>query len=450
MTDAIPDGELRTDPPITDSATLWLGERERIWSDILPLAINYFAPTARFSPAKAQLLARGDIEADDWKAYVRGLLADATDLLDVVRAIIRSPNFRYQRENVESVGNLRGRLDFIKYSRSRNRREVPRRYPIQEIGRAPSTPENLLAATALESMLENIRDVLSLNRLETTGPEARWAKDLESALGDVSGTSQLKELRAKARASLDAGQESFLLEQVRIRLKAGHASGQHYESLCSWADRALLRRSILESGSEPALIYGEAFDDRLFELWVLAQVLLAMSAWLGPPTMIDWTLSMKPNRGPWASWASAGWSIWYRPRLTSLGCGDTAWDMGGEPDIVLIHEAASRSRRLMLVDAKRRRTEGRPSELLYKLLGYFENLPDLNPLCGGIVYWSPDGFRESPSSSQRSSFHRVETRPEAPRTGQMLAVGVSPADALGTQRALNLLIHVARQVTGAP
>ena len=441
---------IATDPPDqaeantpSKSNAMWALERDLIWAEVLPVVINYFAPTARYDPVRANLLQRGSADVDDWKAYVRGLLADADDLIPIVQRVLLRPNFQYERQELESVGSPRGRLDVVAYARSRSRREVPRRYPIHEVNRVPSTPENLLAAASVSRMLADIEWVLSSQLLATSGPEYRWASRIESSLRDLITAPTLRELRSKALTMLEIGQDGFLLEQVENRVRAGHAEGGPYQWLCEWAECALVRRSILASGQEPALIYGEGFDDRLFELWVLAKTLQAMSARFGPPSRVNWTMSNAAASGPWAKWESNGWSLWYQPRLDALGCGDTGWHMTGYPDVVLMHEGAGQESQVMLIDAKRRRSSDRPSDLLYKLLGYFENLPGLNHLYGGIVYWNPEGFIEVPGAVHSGSLYEVATTTCSHRSGRMIATGISPADEGGSNRAFELLTQLA-------
>jgi hypothetical protein len=105
----------------------------------------------------------------------------------------------------------------------------------------------------------------------------------------------------------------------------------------------------------------------------------------------------------------------------------------GIPDLAIVVERIGEPPAVILVDPKLRERDSAPSEEIYKLLGYFENLRrDLRP-SGAIIFYSPQGPR----------VFKLENDEDA----QLLAVGVDPADlaaaTISFQRLGELVINAA-------
>jgi hypothetical protein len=166
--------------------------------------------------------------------------------------------------------------------------------------------------------------------------------------------------------------------------------------------------------------YDQRFDTKLFEIWMLNRLERALAPSLGEAiTRPLWDRGANPTylwkQGP------ATVALHFQRSLTG-GTTGSVWRrvdppgvFDGVPDITVVVSTTRSGESLAYVDAKLRQRDERPTEELYKLLGYFDNTGSNAARRGAIVYYKLDGLA-------------VETFVDD-AAGQMLAVGVEPSRA---------------------
>ncbi|MGY1635428.1 hypothetical protein ACI78V_02090 [Geodermatophilus sp. SYSU D00742] len=442
------------------SGTLGAPARSAAVASALPLVATYFVEGTTFSLTDAPRAATerrplgADITSTDrilGAIRLRVALLAGRRLANVCRSVASTPNFRYQRRSEEHVGQLRGRLDVVRHLRERGRVTVPRRYPVHVIRRDSSTPENILVAFALRWMLREIDGVIALLSPPAGSPEGRELAALRSDLIRLHGLPLVQD--AVSAADRVRGREALtgLLERVEARLAAGHVNRPGaYVELTHWVRDALSGQPVVRPGEVSAAFYGEEFDTRLFELWCLAKLAEALTEVLGEPIQarIDFT---QRDRLPVYVFPAGDCraEVYFQASLKALTGADALWvyapgdrPLAGIPDLAVRCVRADRAVSVLL-DAKLRQRQGPPSEEIYKILGYFANMPEsVGPeRLGGIVFHDPTGFRAS--DSRRRYTLRQGT------AGFLEAVGIDPADDPGSREAFLLLAElVVRAVEG--
>jgi hypothetical protein len=367
----------------------------------LPLLATYFEsgdPT-RLSESRAVGEDELTEEAMAWAIRLRVALAAARRAEAVLRAVAVHPSFRYSRVNEETVGAVKGRLDLERYIKQRARRDVPQRYPVRVVRRSLATPENALLVWAVGTVAAMLREAPA-----TAVPRnSAEAAELHERLSTLTRTMHNPLFEGAIRDASDVARRDEvddLIEVVSDRLDSARvANVDAYRELLRFVGD--LRRPFAGAGARSTWLgYDERFDSKLYEIWMLHQLLGALTRALGAPDAGPQPLTTR-GKAPTASWrlgpltlhlhfqisllnAHAAGTVWrYQPKGTPLaGYVDTACIIDGGP----------LGRAAVLIDAKLRQRTGPPSEELYKLLGYFENLAELDYPSGAIVYYSPDAI----------------------------------------------------------
>jgi len=428
----------------------------------LPLVATYFVrrgtlaleAVPRLAALTEQTLRRGTRADDPVLAALRlrvALVAGGR-LLDLLRKVVASANFRYERVRDEHVGHLHGQLDVVRYVKERGRRTVPRRYPVRDLRRSSVTPENVLAAFALLWFLQELDTATAVVAPPHDSPEAQATTAIRADLKRIGTNHVLRGAETAAKQVRRRESLPALLDTVEARIRAGHVTRPTaYLALTGWVRQSLLGRPLAEPGDLEAVFYGPEFDDRLFELWCLAKTGEALTIMFGEPRERPAHL-LDRSPDPLYVWEAGAdlVDVFFQPSLERLTGHRNRWRYrdGGRsfrafPDVGVRCRHVDGSQDVVLLDAKLRRRAGPPSEEIYKLLGYFANT-DGFPVClGGIVFHDPTGYT-SPRGARRYSL--VE-RPEDSR-GHVEAVGVDPGDTAGTADAFAVLAGLVLEATG--
>jgi hypothetical protein len=425
----------------------------------LPLLATYFSAADSWR-LRTQPALSAEIEADQELARavrLRVLLGLGRELIEIVTTIVEQPSFRYGRQSEYSVGVVSGRLDVPRYVRSRGQVESPRRYPIHQVERHLATPENVLAAAALEALTQDLADAPT-HVLEQAGPERREIGEIQATLARLGQLPLLAELRAEGRRSADRRHLERLCALVARRLERREiAHPQPYENLVAWvAD--LLAGSCAKPGSQPWAFYEESFDARLFEIWLLSSVLRALEEKYGEPEGDSIRPLWERDEKPQAAWTTAAGRIelFFQREAKTVGM-QGRWKVRGTdhrvraiPDLVLRLTTPDRTR-CIVIDAKLRRHQplpqaageplNLPSEEIYKMLGYFEQLrPEPGPV-GYLVYYTP-GFARTATLESGSG--------EELGDGTLALAGVDPALVEDSQAAMHTLTDLVAELLGEP
>ncbi|MGE0308926.1 MAG: hypothetical protein AB7Q27_24590, partial [Acidimicrobiia bacterium] len=322
-----------------------------------------------------------------------------------------------------SVGALRGPLDTQRYIRSRTRPESPRRYPVRVVHRRFDTDENVLTTYAVMHLDRDLA-AAPVHLLPTNAPERR---EIERGRSTVIGWLRhpaLSESTARARDVHRRRDLLRLVDRAQARVESGRvAAPARYRDLIDWMKARAAADAGATAGDIAWAFYDERFDTKLFEIWSLARLTVALEAVLGVPTDAAASLFERASRAI-RSWdfGSVRVDLHYQPALAKLTDQPTTWRykepndaaLSGFPDIAVSVRPAVGERFAVLIDPKLRQRKAAPTEELYKLLGYFGNLPEQTPR-GAIIFYAPGAPR----------VYRLEgSTPDA----QLLAVGIDPAD----------------------
>lgn len=437
------------DDDLADGGRLSVTGRRAAISAALPLLATYFADAPTWAlETQTQLHAGpaddGRREVDDLASALRlrAGLAAAARLLAVLRRITARPTFRYTQTASESVGAVRGRLDLARYSRSRGRLDVPRRYPVRQVTREEATPENILAAYAAQWI---DRDLGATPRrlLPAGAPERRQLDATRLALRNATRRPGMTSATEQAQRVWRRGALVALLDRVDARLRSGRVSPlQPYQELADWVRSTIDRQALADPGEIEWAFYDGRFDTKLFEIWTLQQLAAALTALLGPPISDPPVLSLRGAR-PLFSWHTGAGALhlYFQPSLLALGSSDVIWrfqpgdrPLAGYPDLAVTATRVDGTRGLALLDPKLRQRRGAPTEEIYKLLGYFAHLNLGARALGAIIYYSPGVARRFSLSSAEG--------------GVVEAVALDPADATVSAGGLARLTDLALRTTG--
>jgi hypothetical protein len=323
---------------------------------------------------------------------LRHAIAVSSLLPDVIQAIETRLSHESSLVRVESRGTIRGRLDVPRYlSRRATLRSFPRLYPVVRSQFTYGTPENLLARLGLSESRSALRDNPFTRKTAESvavGELLLWATD---------------HLRRRPWDELpDPGTRQRLLNETVARVRRRQTGNDHgYQLLLDWFDSWTLdlgrlgddRRDQLVAGLL-ALPFGDAFWEKVFEVWCLLLVSNALDA-LGWQR-IDGPKPLHVKGKPIYEYlSSTGDLISVRFQSQSpLPPGVWSYRGGGPlrgiPDISLAAEGGGPP---LLIDAKYRLIKSGAaltrSEETYKMLGYAENFranQGLDPFCAVLIF----------------------------------------------------------------
>jgi hypothetical protein len=368
---------------------------------------------------------------------MRVAIASAARLEGIVRRILARPTFSYATERDESVGAIRGKLDVPRYLRTRLRTESPRRYPIRVVRRRFVTPENVLAAAAIQSVGADLR-AAPIRLLPSRAPERTTIARYQASFSLLLRQSNLAEASLAARNIANAGQRRALIDRVRRRISSGHiAKPEPYRDLLDWARNFGDAGAGAVPGDIDWAFYDERFDTKLFELWSLFEFTEALTAKLGAPVLGPLPLFQR-DKSAIVTWKGGGstFRLFFQASFDRAGLGMPRWSftepeprpLGAIPDISLRMDLLGGRILVCLVDPKLRIREAAPTDEIYKLLGYFGNTKSDQPPLGAIIFYSPGSVRTYVL--------------EEPGGGRVTAIGTDPEDAAGVQTAFGTLVDL--------
>ncbi len=414
------------------SGRLTVEARDAATAAALPLLASYFATGADTLRSQHTLAIGPDDQLGDLLEFIqiRVLLAAAEQVEPMLRAVLDRPSFRYDRVKDESIGVIRGRLDTLTYLRRRHEVTAPRRFPVVNVVRSYVLPENVMATWAALAVAAALKR-LPLHRLPADAPERRRAERAGESLRRLAKHHAFAECAETATRVWRSESHSSLVERARSRIRAGRVpNAACYEALADWVDGFKPRDVALDPGNVAWLFYGEdSFDTRLFELWSLHQVIAALTEKLGAPTATR--LLVDRAQGAIAEWliGEVRIEVWFQAGFARINVGDPRWTyeprdqdeaqptgrFGGIPDISVVVQQPGQPRRPVLLDPKLRQRNTVPGAEIYKIIGYFGNLPSDTANRGAIIF-------HGPNRTQRS--YRITDG----GNGEILAVAVDPID----------------------
>lgn len=391
----------------------------RFIREALPLLSSYFySEEVVLEPVDLEI---GLDATDEYQTFanllrMRHAVACGLKLKPILEAVERGISHVPEIVRSESKGTVYGRLDIHLYL---NRRSAnmswPRYFPVLVAIDSPNTPENQLIAETLRQVARRLNEspvveasaerAYSLNLL-------RWTREqLHSEpwvhVAPVRGTERLRRETQHRLRKRQTGNEPAYLEFL------------------NWLNQWLFdpsRSSPDETESFVNLLLafpqGDFFEDRVFEIWCLHQLIesfrRAGAVVLAGPR----PLSQRSGRSTCLMrYGNYRFEVWFQLALPSAEANwrylSSGRPLAGIPDITVM---GSDGRRL-LIDAKRRDvvTNTRPEET-YKMLGYLENF---RSIFGPTPFWAVLCFL-----SERDLYTEIVTQ----SGNKLFLVGAHPED----------------------
>ena len=348
----------------------------RFIREALPLLSSYlYSEQVVLEPTDLEI---GLEMADEYEEFanllrMRHAVACGLRLKPILEAVERGVSNVSEIVRSESKGNIYGRLDIPLYlNRRSTNMSWPRSFPVLIAADTPNTPENQLIA---ETLREFVRRLNSSQVDEASAERAyclnllRWTREqLHSE-----PWSRVVPVRGVERLRREA--------EYRLRKRqTGNESA--YSQFLAWHSQWLFDATLSNPDQTEDFINvllafppGEFFEDRVFEIWCLYQVIesfrRAGAVVLNGPR----PLSERSSRSICElRYGNYRFEIWFQKSLPTSAA---QWQyvhsgraLVGIPDVTVIGDDGRR----LLIDAKRREvlTQTRPEET-YKMLGYLEN-----------------------------------------------------------------------------
>jgi hypothetical protein len=348
----------------------------RFIREALPLLSSYlYSEQVTLEPTEIE---SGTEPPDEYQEFasqlrMRHAVACGLRLKPILEAVERGASHVSEIIRSESKGDILGRLDISVYlSRRSMNMSWPRSFPVLIAADTPNTPENQLVAETLRQFGRR------LNESQFQGASAeraysinllRWARE---------------QLHSEpwSRVAPSRGTDRLRRETEHRLRKRQTGNEPAYLQFLNWHNQWLFDPS--QSNPEQtedfvtlllAFPPGDFFEDRVFEIWCLQQVIESFRragavVLDGPRPLTDRSHhSICEMR-----YGNYRFEIWFQKALPSASARwqylATRRALQGIPDITV---TGADGRRL-LVDAKRREvlSQTRPEET-YKMLGYLEN-----------------------------------------------------------------------------
>jgi len=370
----------------------------RFVREALPLLSSYlYSETVSLEPTEVEI---GAEYADEYQEFgsllrMRHAVACGLKLKPILEAVERGTSHVSEIVRSESKGSINGRLDIQLYlNRRSTNMSWPRTFPVLIAADTPNTPENQLIAETLRQFGRRLNEsqfneasaerAYSLNLLRWTREQLH--SEPWSRVAPVRGTERLRRQTEQRLRKRQTGNEPAYLQFLRWHKQwlfdASRSDPEQTEDFVT----LLL-----------AFPPGEFFEDKVFEIWCLHQVVESFRRagaiiLTGPRPLSERSRHAICEM----RYGNYRFEIWFQKALP----GDAArWQylasrkpLVGIPDITVVGADGRR----LLVDAKRREamTQTRPEET-YKMLGYLENFRTIfttTPFWGVLCFLSQNAL----------------------------------------------------------
>lgn len=384
---------------------------------------------------------------------LRATTAASRALVAAAQGLHRHPTFRYRQERLRTTDFTRGTLDLARLATTTGLPEHPQKYPLVRTKRSTDTPENLLATWVAFRLRSDLRHILDLtiagSRRVFIDGDSHDRRQGQSNVTSLDRLLQIPALRDALPTAkrLRRSEVERTLTAVKRRIARREVLDRDLHGVVVRIARDLLDGTPGARVGQTAWdFYDDTFDPRLFELWFLNE----LTSWLAKkfPVPPEGGVLRRKARGAYRSWAlpHLRLDVHYQKSPTSIDAGqrphwegDQTSDLTGIPDItVAIHLPLMGVTRWALIDPKLRQRRDRPTEELFKLLGYFDNYDFGTAPYGAILYYAP---RDPCGISQRWSTQAG---------GQLLAVGVDPDQPGSVANAVEAVGTLVLRLAGFP
>ena len=326
---------------------------------------------------------------------MRHAVACGLRLKPILEAVERGSSHVSEIIRAESKGDIAGRLDIPLYlSRRGMNMSWPRSFPVLIAADTPNTPENQLIAETLRQFGRRLNESqfheVSAERAHSINL-LRWTREQLhsepwSRVTPVRGTDRLRREADHRLRKRQTGNEpaylQFLAWHNQWLFDASQSNTEQTEDFVT----LLL-----------AFPPGEFFEDRVFEIWCLHQVIESFRRTGAVLMDGPHALAERSRRSICQMrYGNYRFAIWFQKALPAASARwqylTTRRKLQGIPDITVMGADGRR----LLIDAKRREvaTQTR-SEETYKMLGYLENFRSVfttTPFWGVLCFLSQGGL----------------------------------------------------------
>lgn len=325
---------------------------------------------------------------------LRVALAAGGRLASLLEAILKRPTFRYELRTAHHVGSLNGPLDVNRWlTQPQGSEELS--YPVLEVQRGLHTPENVLAAYTAAWLDAELRRSLAASLATVDAIEYQAVRLLRDRLSRALRVPALSGCLQAAAAVRTRAAAEHLVSQVMRRLRRREvANAPPYAALAKWVDECLGAQPAVAAGDIDLAVYGDRFDNKLFELWCLGTLGRRLATALNLP---------EPSVDPaWRRGApaytltafSGRIDLYFQRSLRSVDeqhsgswVKENGGRLGGIPDVVIRALPTLETSRYAIIDPKLRQRDRLPAEELYKILGYLQNF-DIKPAVGILLIYT--------------------------------------------------------------
>ena len=397
----------------------------RFIREALPLLSSYlYSEQVVLEPTDLEI---GLEMADEYEEFanllrMRHAVACGLRLKPILEAVERGVSNVSEIVRSESKGNIYGRLDIQLYLNRRSRNmSWPRSFPVLIAADSPNTPENQLIA---ETLREFVRRLNASQVVEVSAERAyclnllRWTREQIHS-------------EPWSRVAPARGVER-LRRETEYRLRKRQTGNEPaYSQFLAWHSQWLFDATQSNPDETEDFINvllafppGEFFEDRVFEIWCLYQVIesfrRAGAVVLNGPR----PLSERSSRSICElRYGNYRFEIWFQKSLPTSAA---HWQyvhsrrpLVGIPDVTVIGDDGRR----LLIDAKRREvsTQTRPEET-YKMLGYLENFRTIfqaTPFWGVLCFLSGNELYTEIAADSRHKLFLIGADHQNPTIGAL-------------------------------
>jgi hypothetical protein len=366
----------------------------RFVREALPLLSSYlYSENVTLEPTEVETGAEYPDEYQEFANLLkmRHAVACGLRLKPILEAVERGTSHVSEIIRRESKGDISGRLDIPLYlSRRGMNMSWPRSFPVLIAADTPNTPENQLIAETLRQFGRRLNEsqfheasaerAYSLNLLRWTREQLH--SEPWSRVAPVRGTDRLRrETEHRVRKRQTGNEPAYL-----------HFLDWHNQWLF---DPTQSNTEQTEDFVTLLLAFppGEFFEDRVFEIWCLHQIIESFRRTGAVSVDGPHALTERSQRSICQMrYGNYRFEIWFQKALPSASAKwkylATQRALQGIPDITVMGADGRR----LLIDAKRREvvTQTRPEET-YKMLGYLENFRNVfttTPFWGVLCFLS--------------------------------------------------------------
>lgn len=326
------------------------------------------------------------INEDQWRIYLRILLANINDVLISIEKIEKNISYSYGKEKVRVSGGIKGRLLINEYVQNKTMVRMPKQYPCELKKKTFFTPENEYLIYIVKLIVERLNYFLEKAKNEGvfSGDETE-CKMLDNTILYFNA---LLHKQPFALIYACVRNNSFIYDDKKILIYTRLSKGKirnavAYRQVFEWFDMYMQYGfSFVGINNIEILIYDDLFCNKLFELWNLYYIADTFQKSFGmqledrnrlKPGLKKYVYKLKAiDNSILEIYYQKGTGLYWDDEYKSNWSYVDSGNLIGIPDISVKY--CGEENTLTIIDLKNRvRNIGQNSEEIYKIIGYFSN-----------------------------------------------------------------------------